>query len=249
MSPASGPDAEGRIPWPPLVEGTLIRRYKRFLADMRLTDGRQVTAHCANSGRMTACCLPGRPVYLTRHDRPERKLKFTWEMIRMPTSLVGVNTQIPNRLVAAAIAGGRIPALRGYDSIRREVRLGTGTRLDLLLEGVGRRPCYVEVKNCTLVVDGIARFPDAPTARGRKHLETLAAQPGERCRRVNFFLVQRVDAAGFEPADDIDPEYGRALRSAVGRGVELMAWDVELNTRWIGLNRPVDIGLPGPQAV
>jgi sugar fermentation stimulation protein A len=239
---AKGPP--GSLPWPPLITGTLIRRYKRFLADVRLANGRQVTAHCANSGRMTACSQPGRPVYLSRHNRPDRKLKYTWEMIAMPASLVGVNTQVPNRLVASAIGAGRIASLNGYDRIRREVRLGTGTRIDLLLESDGRRPCYVEVKNCTLVVDGVARFPDAPTARGQKHLRTLSAQSGDRCRRVAFYLVQRMDAAVFEPADDIDPDYGSALRAGVDRGVEILVYDIVLNTHWIAVNRPVRHRLP-----
>ena len=234
----AGPGAEpGAIDWPPLIPGILIRRYKRFLADVELSPGQQVTAHCPNSGAMTACCEPGQPVYLSHHDNPRRKLAFTWEMIQMPTSLVGVNTQVPNRLVAAAAAAGRIPSLTGYHSVTREVPVGNRSRLDLRLEGRGVADCYVEIKNCTLVQNGLARFPDAKTTRGLRHLrelERLAAQ-GHRC--VIFFLVQRMDARIFAPADDIDPDYGHGLRRAAGRGVEIQVYDVSMDRRTIAINQ------------
>jgi sugar fermentation stimulation protein A len=225
------------LPWPPLVAGTLIQRYKRFLADVRLPDGRLVTAHCPNSGRMTSCCQPGRPVFLSQHDRPERKLKFTWELIDMPTSIVGVNTLVPNRLVGAAAASQSLPALAGYESVRSEVKTGPGNRLDLMLEGAGRRACFVEVKNCTLVDAGVARFPDAVTTRGSKHLQELTRLAADGHRAVIFFLVQRMDAGVFEPADRIDPDYGRILRQAAGRGVEVAAWDVSIDLQSIRLRR------------
>lgn len=161
------------LTWPELSRGRLVKRYKRFLADVKLDDNTVVTAHCANSGRMTTCSQPGRPVYLSYHDNPRRKLKYTWELIRMPNAWVGVNTLVPNRLVAQTVENGNLPHLNGYDKVTREVRIDSHTRLDLQLSGKGRRDCYIEVKNCTLVEDGRAMFPDAPTVRGQKHLTVL----------------------------------------------------------------------------
>lgn len=236
-------DTESVLYWPQLSKGILIRRYKRFLADVRLTNGTVVTAHCPNSGSMTACCEPGRQVWVSHHDNPRRKLKHTWELIDMGTSLVGVNTQVPNRLAAAAIRAGMIPELSGYWEVKREVTATQGTRLDLMLRGQGR-DCFVEVKNCTLVEDGLARFPDAVTARGLKHLLTLQGLADQGFRSVMLFLIQRMDAQWFEPADDIDPAYGRELRKAAAAGVETLAYDVLINERSIALNRRVPIRFP-----
>ena len=225
--------------WPKLVTGTLLKRYKRFLADVELSDGRQVTAHCPNSGAMTGCSEPGRRVYLSHHDNPRRKLAYTWEMIHMPTSLVGVNTLLPNRLVAGAIAAGEVPPLAGYDTVTREVRVGQHSRLDLRLGRQGAPDCYVEIKNCSLVEDGTARFPDAKTTRGLKHLRELEqlADQGHRC--VIFFLVQRMDAHRFSPADRIDPAYGSGLRQAADNGVEIQVFDVLMDLETIRINRPL----------
>lgn len=235
---------KGIIPWPELIPGTLIRRYKRFIADVRLASGATVTAHCPNSGSMKACCQPGRPVYLSVHDNPKRKLKYTWELIHMPGSLVGVNTQVPNRLTAHAIASSDVAELHGYETVRREVRAGRNSRLDILLVSPDRRPCYVEVKNCTMVIDGVATFPDAVTVRGQKHLMELQdlAAAGFRC--AMFFLIQRMDAKSFAPADHIDPEYGRKLRQASQNGVEILVYDVSIDLTGIRLNDrvPYDLG-------
>jgi len=225
------------ITWPALVRGTLVKRYKRFLADVVLDDGQEVTAHCPNSGSMARCSRPGQPVYLSEHDSPKRKLKFTWELIRMPSSLVGVNTLVPNRLVAAAAAQGLVPELTGYDQVRREVKVGDHSRLDLMLSGGERRDCYVEIKNCTLVEDGTALFPDARTVRGQKHLDELVRLTEAGARAVIFFVVQRTDARCFSPADAIDPDYGRLLRQVVDRGVELMVYDTAIDLKGIALHR------------
>ena len=227
------------IALPPLIPGRLLRRYKRFLADVVLDDGREVTAHCPNSGRMLACSEPGRPVYLSYHDNPRRKLKYTWELIAMPDSLVGVNTQLPNRLVASAIETGQVRELAGYRDIQREVKVGEHSRLDIRLRSGDGNDCYVEVKNCTLVENGVARFPDAVTARGRKHLGELGRLAAAGHRAVMFYLVQRVDAVVFKPADDIDPAYGQALREAHAAGVEIVAYDVRIDLDGIALNQPV----------
>jgi sugar fermentation stimulation protein A len=228
--------AEGLI-WPPLVKGTLIRRYRRFLADVALDDGRTVTAHCPNTGRMLTCCEAGRPVYLSTHDSPRRKLPYTWEMIAMPESLVGVNTLVPNRLVRKAADRQAIAELRGYGRARAEVRLPDRARLDLQLQHADGRLCFVEIKNCTLVRNGAALFPDAVTARGLKHLASLTHLTAAGHRAVMFFLVQRMDAAWIRPADEIDPAYGRGLREAQRKGVEILAYDVHIDLQGIRLHR------------
>lgn len=224
------------IDWPKLIPGTLVKRYKRFLADVKLENGELVTAHCPNSGRMKACSEPGRPVYLSFHDNPNRKLRYTWEIIDMPDSLVGVNTMIPNKLVKKSIEDGLVDEFKGYERVISEVKVGYGSRLDLLLEKRVGEKCFVEVKNCTLVEDGAARFPDAVTARGRKHLLDLRrlATEGNRC--AVFFLIQRMDAEEFRPADDIDPRYGVELRRARMSGVEILAYDVTIDMSRIVLN-------------
>lgn len=221
-------DQSGLV-WPTLIEGKLIKRYKRFIADIRLITGEIVTAHCPNSGSMKECSQPGRPAYISRSDNPNRKLKYTWELIDMPSSLVGVNTLIPNRLTAHAIVTGQVEALSGYDQLAREVKVGDRSRLDIFLSAEERRPCYVEVKNCTLVSNGKARFPDAVTARGLKHLIELKRLVQKGCRTVMFYLIQRMDATSFSPADRIDPEYGQGLRAAVAAGVEILAYDVAID--------------------
>ena len=228
---------DARLPWPPLIRGTLVKRYKRFLADVVLDDGREVVAHCPNSGSMTACNEPGRPVYLSSHDNPKRKLKFTWELIEMSSSLVGVNTLVPNRLVARAAANGAVPELAGYDRVATEVKVSAHSRLDLKLSGSGRPDCFIEVKNCTLVEDGTACFPDARTVRGQKHLGELLRLKESGARAMMFFVVQRSDAQIFTPADEIDPQYGALLRQVVSDGVEIVVYDVAINLQGIALRQ------------
>ena len=225
--------------WPPLHQGRLIRRYKRFLADVTLDDGRTVTAHCPNSGRMTECCQPGQPVFLSYEDHPRRKLKYRWELIQMPTSLVGVNTMVPNRLVAGAFRACRVPEYEDYREVFSEVAVGSRSRLDLKLCGPGAPDCFVEIKNCTLVQDGCAMFPDAPTLRGQKHVRELAALKRSGYRAAMFILIQRTDASYFTPADAIDPEYGKQLRRAVAQGVEIMAYDTDIDLQGIRLRRRI----------
>jgi sugar fermentation stimulation protein A len=235
-------NATGYLKWPPLIQGTLIKRYKRFMADVKLRNGHVVTAHCPNSGSMLACSEPGRRVYLSRHNNPKRKLKYTWEMIEMPSSLVGVNTMVPNQLVKTSVLAGKIPALSGFDQVRPEVRYGENSRIDLLLEK-GDERCFVEIKNCTLVTDGVACFPDAVTSRGLKHLKELQNQVRSGDRSVMFYLIQRMDAKLFRPADHIDPAYGNELRKALKNGVEIMVYDVKLDFEGIRLNRTLPFEL------
>lgn len=235
ISPLDVDDPEAALQWPTLIRGTLIQRYKRFLADVRLENGKTVTAHCPNSGSMTGCSQPGQPVYISLQDSPKRKLKYTWELIQMPGSLVGVNTLVPNRLVERYAGREKIEELTGYETVRREVKAGDHTRFDLMLSASDGARCYVEIKNCTLVENRTACFPDAVTARGRNHLvelEKLVAR-GHRC--MMFYLIQRMDADRFRPADHIDAAYGKALRRAVANGVEMTAYDVAIDLRGIGL--------------
>lgn len=245
MRRVNGPmlkQTEHTIKWPKLIQGTLIQRYQRFKADVKQRNGHVVTAHCPNSGSMLGCSEPGRRVYLSRHNSPNRRLKYTWEMIEMPTSLVGVNTWVPNLLVKESIIHKKIRALRGYERIRPEVRYGQNSRIDLLLEK-GENRCFVEVKNCTLVEDGLAYFPDAVTSRGLKHLLELQKELRKGSRCVMFYLVQRMDAKRFRPADHIDPAYGEELRRAFGNGVEILVYDVFLDLEGISLKRrlPYDL--------
>ncbi|MEO1088423.1 MAG: DNA/RNA nuclease SfsA, partial [Acidobacteriota bacterium] len=215
----------------PLTDATLVSRYKRFLADVRLADGSVLTVHCPNSGRMLTCSEPGRPVLISDSGNPKRKLRFTLEAIRMGRIWVGVNTANPNRAVEGFVRRGRIPELAGYGGLRREVPYGEGnrSRIDLLLEEPGRRPCYVEVKNNTFRTegpagDGYAAFPDAVTERGRKHLMDLAARVEAGDRAVLFYFIGRSDCRRVRPADEIDPLYGETLREVASQGVELLAY-------------------------
>jgi sugar fermentation stimulation protein A len=231
----------------PLVAGTLIRREKRFLAYVRLDDGREVVAHTNNSGRMTGCQDPGSRVWLSPADKPGRKLKWTWEIVQVQPGgiAVGINTLAPNRLVEEGVLDGTIGELTGYSEIRREVRYGAErSRIDLLLDGAEGLPrAWVEVKNVTLVEGTRALFPDAVTTRGRKHLRELAAQVRAGDRGVLVFVVQRADARDVAPADAIDPAYGAELRRSARAGVEVLAYQAEVSTRAISLVRPLPVVL------
>ena len=217
-----------------LVRGILLQRYKRFLADVRLADGSIVTAHCTNTGSMRGCQEPGSAVYLSRSNNAKRKLAYTWEMIRVEQTWVGINTLHPNRLVAEGVASGAIGELRGYETIRREVKVSAHTRLDLCLEGADGS-CFVEVKNVTLNIGGAAAFPDAVTERGTKHLKELMRLKRKGHRAAVVFVVQRQDCDHFRPADEIDPEYGRWLRRAMAAGVEALPYRATVTPREITL--------------
>ncbi|CAA7616916.1 DNA/RNA nuclease SfsA [Magnetospirillum sp. UT-4] len=228
----------------PLVRGRLIRRYKRFMADVEMEDGTVVTAHLANSGAMTGTSDPGIEVWLSPAANPERKLKWSWELCRIDGHLVGVNTAHPNALAAEAIAAGTIPELAGYATIRREVKYGRNSRIDLLLEAPDRPTCYVEVKNVHLKRGDWAEFPDAVTARGAKHLLELRDMVAAGSRAVMLYLVQREDCTGFRPAADVDPAYARGLAEAVADGVETICYSCRLSLDGIIVMNPmpIDIG-------
>ena len=228
----------------PLIKGQLIKRYKRFMADVTLANGDVVTAHCANSGSMISVDEPGAEVWLSPAKNPDRKLKFTWEMIQIKRSLVGINTQHPNTLVAEAIVAGKVPSLTGFDNFRREVKYGKNSRIDVLLEMADGRNCYVEVKNVTMRRDltkgAPVEFPDGITARGAKHLAELSDMVKEGHRAVMFYLLQRGDADSMAIARDIDPTYGEALDKARKSGVEVVAFNCKLTPKEINVAKPVE---------
>ncbi len=229
----------------PLQRGTLVRRYKRFLSDVILADGEEITAHVANSGAMTGLSDPGLEVWLSRASNPARKLAWSWELARIDDGLVGINTMHPNAIVAEAVALGQIAPLTGYPDIRREVRYGVNSRIDLLLSAPDRPKCYVEVKNVHLKRGDGAYFPDAVTARGTKHLGELTEMVRGGERAVMLFLVQREDCRYFAPAEDVDPTYAAALRRAVADGVEVYCYGCRLTLESIRLDRPMPLKLSG----
>ena len=230
---------------PQMIKGKLIRRYKRFLADVEMETGEVVTAHCPNSGSMKGCAIEGAPVWLSTSDNPKRKYKHTWELIQAPETLIGINTLVPNRLVKLSIKNGLIDELKGYDTVISEVKTSDHTRLDLMLESRKKENCYVEIKNCTLVEGGVAMFPDAVTTRGQKHLYELEKLVRQGFRAVIFYLIQRTDARVFRSADEIDPAYGKALRKVVKNGVEIIVKDTLIDPGLIRINRSIPAELDG----
>lgn len=230
----------------PLIPATLLKRYKRFLADVRFDNGETLTAHVANPGAMTGLAAPGARVWLSKSDNPNRKLAYSWELVEVDLGagleLVGVNTGYPNALVSAALAAGAIPPLTGYESIRREVKYGKNSRVDFLLEDRSRPRCYVEIKNVHLMRQpGLAEFPDAVTERGAKHLAELADAVAAGARAVMLYVIQIGSANRFALAHDIDPRYGAAFDRARAAGVEAIAWRCTISRDGIEVSAPVPI--------
>ncbi len=224
-----------------LLPGVLLRRYKRFLADVELEDGSTVTVHCPNTGSMRGCLGDRWPVLLSQSGNPKRKYPLTWEMVHNGRCWIGINTHLANILAVEAIEGGAIPELCGYDSLRREVSYGSSSRIDILLEGTDN-PCWVEVKNVTLVDDqGRYAFPDAVTERGRKHLRELQQMVLRGDRAVMLFIIQRSDGSTFAPAADIDPAYAEELRRAASNGVEVFAYRTDYQSGAINVADRVDV--------
>lgn len=230
---------------PDLHAGRLLARLNRFVVEVDLDDGRRVLAHCPNTGSMLGCRDPGSRVWLSPATNPERKLQWTWELVESAGALVGIHTGRSNSLVREAIVAGRVPQLAGYERIRPEVRYGTNSRIDLLLEGSDRPCCWVEVKNVTAAVDnGTAYFPDAVTTRGTKHLREMQERTKAGDRAAIVFCVQRRDVREVRPADHIDPIYGSALREALAAGVEAIALGAEVTPQRIELLRQLPVVCP-----
>jgi len=224
----------------PLEPARLERRYKRFLADVTLADGRALTAHCANPGAMLGLAEPGMRIGLLPARNPKAKLPYSWELCHADGGWVGINTGRPNALAEEAVAGGRIPELAGYPERRREVKYGQNSRIDLLLEGDGRPPCHVEVKNVHLMREpGLAEFPDSKTARGAKHLDELAAVVRDGGRAVMLFVVQRNDCDRLSLAADLDSNYAAAMVRAVTAGVEVLCYACSVTESAIAIDRPL----------
>lgn len=225
----------------PLVTGRLVQRYKRFLSDVDLdADGGRITAHCANPGSMLGLALAGSRVWLSKSDDPKRKLAHSWEIVEADGALVGINTAHPNGLVEEAIRAGVVPELAGAATLRREVKYGRNSRIDLLMEAEDGRRTYVEVKNVHLLRrSGLAEFPDSVTTRGAKHLEELGDQVAEGHRAVMVYLVQRPDADRFAFAGDLDPGYARAFDRAAARGVEAVAYACRVTPEEIAVERRI----------
>jgi sugar fermentation stimulation protein A len=234
---------------PPLAEAILIRRYKRFLADVRLPDGREITLHCPNTGAMLGCAEPGSRVWYSLSNNPARKYPGTWELVETAgRHLACINTARANALVEEALREGRIAALAGYSELRREVVIGgEGSRLDFVLSGHALRPdehCHVEVKSVTLALpDGSGAFPDAVTARGTRHLRELLALREQGQRAVLLFCVQHTGIACVRPAAHIDPRYAATLRQAVAGGVEVLAWRSAIDVQGMHVQDSIPVDL------
>jgi sugar fermentation stimulation protein A len=225
----------------PLQAATLVRRYKRFLADVVLDDGRELTVHCPNTGAMTGCAEPGWRVWLAHSDSKTRKYPHTWELVETSSGLACVHSARANKVVAEAVGGGRIPALAGYEQLQTEVKYGQGSRIDLCLSSADRQ-CLVEVKSVTLCREhGDGVFPDAVSTRASKHLRELQAVAESGQRAVIFFCVFHTAIKQVQAAVDIDPAYAAALRQALDAGVEAMAWGCQISPQGITLHEPVPV--------
>ncbi|MCA0996684.1 DNA/RNA nuclease SfsA [Alloyangia pacifica] len=234
----------------PLIPARLLRRYKRFLADCTLSDGREITAHVANPGSMLGLADPGAKVWLEPNDDPKRKLKFAWRLLEHESgafagAFTGVDTGAANRVLRAGLEAGQVPGLEGYETVRPEVKYGEKSRIDFLLSGAGRPDCYVEVKSVTLSRQpGLAEFPDSVTARGTKHLGELSQMVAQGHRAVMLYLVQRTDAREVTLAADIDPAYARAFAAAHATGVEVLTMGCDISPDGISLAAPLPFRAP-----
>ncbi len=227
----------------PLVRGRLIRRYKRFLADVALDAGGEATAHCPNPGSMMGLDAPGLPVWLEPNDDPRRKLRYGWRLCELPGGhWAGIDTATPNRAAGEALRAGLIPELAAYRGVRAEVKYGVRSRVDFLLTEPGLPDAWVEVKNVHLRRTGdLAEFPDSVTERGAKHLRELAAMKAQGARAVMLYVIQRDDCARLAMAADLDPGYAAAFRTARAAGVEALAWVCAISPEGVRLDHPAPV--------
>lgn len=229
----------------PLIRATLLRRYNRFLSDIRLEDGTEVRAHCPNPGSMMGLKEPGTPIWVEPNDDPKKKLKYGWRLSALADGhLACIDTSIPNRVVGEALRGGHVAELAGYDQIRPEVPYGTQSRVDFVLSGAGLPEAYVEVKNVSLCRDGDwAEFPDSVTTRGAKHLRELADMAAAGHRAVMLYLVQRTDCGRLRMAADLDPAYAAAFDAARDAGVEMLCYGTHISAKglWLSDALPVEL--------
>lgn len=228
---------------PKLIKGKFLRRYKRFFLDAESESGETLVAHCANTGSMKGLLEEGYYAWLKYHSDPKRKLRYSVEMMETPTSLVGVNTSLPNALVAEAIANDEIESLTGYANLKREVKYGVDgkSRIDVHLSEEGKPDVYVEVKNTTMRTGDAALFPDAVTTRGTKHLNELIEVAKQGKRAVMFYLVQRMDCEYFSVAEEIDSVYAETLRKAMNNGVEVLAYKCHLSPEEIRIDEQMEV--------
>lgn len=224
----------------PLLRGKLLQRYKRFFADILLDDGRTITAVTPNTGSMKGVCIVGAPVMVSYSDSPTRKIPYTWELVEIAGKWVGINTHLPNALTAEALDKRIIPELTQFKTYRREVRLPSGSRIDFSLDDDG---ALLEVKNVSLVEDGVAMFPDSVTERGTKHLHELMEFISLGGQAFMLYVVQHHQGTRFSPADEIDPVYGTTLRDAYQAGVKLIAMKASVSEHEIVLNERLPIEL------
>lgn len=226
-----------------LVPGNILKRYKRFLADIELESGEVITAHTANTGSMKTCWEPGWSVLLSYHDNPKRKLKYSLELTNNGESWIGVNTSLPNKIAIEGIQSGVVSELTGYENLKPEAKIGK-SRIDILLSNGDEDKCYVEVKNVTLKGEhGVALFPDGVSTRGQKHLEELIQLKEQGIRACMLFVVNREDVESFAPADDIDPVYGDLLRQAEQAGVEILVYRCQVSPQGIKLHQRIEASL------
>ena len=225
-----------------LVYGTLIKRYKRFLADIKFDTGEELTVHCPNPGAMMGITTPGLRVALSKAANPARKLAYSWEMVELDGVWIGVNTHNPNLIVGQALANNAIPELTGYKNIKPEVKYGQNSRIDFYLTDGPTEMCLVEVKNVHLIrSNNMAEFPDCVTVRGAKHQLELAEQVKKGIRSVVLYVVQRNDALTFNVADDLDKVYGEAAQLAAAAGVEMLAYSCNMEASGITLKQQLQV--------
>ncbi|MGF1522453.1 MAG: DNA/RNA nuclease SfsA [Leptolyngbyaceae cyanobacterium] len=236
------PSPDWSYPLPQLYPGILVKRYKRFFADIELASGEVITAHCPNTGPMTGVCHAGGQVMVSHNPSPKRKLAYTWELSEVHDTVptwTGVNTALPNRVIKSVLEAGILPELGPYTDIRTEVKYGRDgkSRIDFLLQGEDARPIYIEVKNTTWVKGTLALFPDTVTTRGQKHLQELTELRPD-ARAVMLYFINRGDCDAFAPGDEADPTYGKLLRNAIAQGVEVLPCRFDVTPqaiRYLGL--------------